>query len=40
MHQDWTLATRGLAKYGYKTNREVKNLEILLHVDEPLEPNS
>jgi len=40
MHQEWWLATRGLAKYDYKKNKEVKNLEILLHVDKPLEPNS
>ncbi len=30
----------GLSKFGYKTNREGKNLGILLHVGEPLEPIS
>jgi hypothetical protein len=29
-----------LARSGYKTNRELENLAILLHVDEPLEPIS
>jgi hypothetical protein len=29
-----------LAKPDYKTNREVKNLGILLHVGEPLKPIS
>jgi hypothetical protein len=29
-----------LAKSGYKTNREVENLGILLHPNEPLAPNS
>jgi hypothetical protein len=27
-----------LTKYGYKTNREVENLRILLHVSDQLEP--
>jgi hypothetical protein len=27
-----------LTKYGYKTNKEVENLEVLLHVGDPLEP--
>jgi len=31
---------QGLSKFGYKTNREGKNLGILLHVGEPLEPIS
>jgi hypothetical protein len=30
----------GLSRFGYKTNREGKNLGILLHVSEPLEPIS
>ncbi len=29
-----------LAKSSYKRNRKIKNLEMLLHVDEPLEPKS
>jgi hypothetical protein len=29
-----------LAKSGYKTNREVEKLGILLHANEPLEHNS
>jgi hypothetical protein len=29
-----------LAKFGYKTNREVENLGVLLHVGEPLKPNN
>jgi len=26
-----------LAKYGYKTNKEIENLGVLLHVGDPLE---
>jgi hypothetical protein len=29
---------KGLSKFGYKTNREGKDLGILLDVGEPLEP--
>ncbi len=29
-----------LAKYGYKTNREIENLRIILHVDKLLKPIS
>jgi hypothetical protein len=39
LHQKWW-SKEGLSKFGYKTNREGKNLGILLHVGEPLEPIS
>jgi hypothetical protein len=29
-----------LAKSSYKATRKIENLEMLLHVDEPLEPKS
>jgi len=29
-----------LAKSSYKANRKIEDLEMLLHVDGPLEPNS
>jgi hypothetical protein len=36
-HQKWHSATREFSKFWLKTNKEVENIEIVLHVGELLE---